>query len=48
VQFGQKADPDQHFAPALGGFALMALLVLLLRLLWRGTQSAPILSQAAE
>ncbi|MCK1743605.1 DUF2029 domain-containing protein [Bradyrhizobium sp. 139] len=48
VQFGQKADPDQHFAPALGGFALMALLVLLLRLLWRGTQPAPILSQAAE
>lgn len=48
VQFGQKANPDQHFAPALGGFALMALLVLLLRLLWRGTQPAPILSQAAE
>jgi len=41
VQFGQKADHSQHFAPALGGFALMALLVLLLRLVWRGTQPAP-------
>lgn len=48
VQFGQKADPDQHFAPAIGGFALMALLVLLLRLLWRATQPAPIVPQAAE
>lgn len=48
IQFGQKADSSQHFAPALGGFALIALLVLLLRLLWRGTQSAFILPQAAE
>jgi len=48
VQFGQKADPNQHFAPALGGFALIALLVLLLRLLWRGTQPVPVLPQAAE
>ena len=47
VQFGQKADPSQHFAPALGGFALMALLVLLLRLLQRGAQPAPALPQAA-
>ncbi|MDA9520088.1 hypothetical protein XI06_06850 [Bradyrhizobium sp. CCBAU 11434] len=47
VQFGQKADPSQHFAPALGGFALMALLVLLLRVLWRGTQPASVLPQAA-
>lgn len=47
VQFGQKADPSQHFAPALGGFALMTLLVLLLRLLWRGTQPAPVLPQTA-
>ena len=31
-----------------GWLRLMALLVLLLRLLWRGTQPAPILSQAAE
>jgi hypothetical protein len=48
VQFGQKADHSQHFAPAIGGFALMTLLVLLLRLLWRGTQPAPALPQAAE
>jgi hypothetical protein len=47
VQFGQKADLDQHSAPALGGFALMALLVLLLTLLWRRTQAAPALPQAA-
>ncbi|WBL79702.1 DUF2029 domain-containing protein [Bradyrhizobium xenonodulans] len=48
MQVGQKADPDQHFAPALGGFALMALLVLLLRLLRRGTRPAPVLPQAAH
>jgi hypothetical protein len=48
IQFGQKADFSQHFAPALGGFALIALLVLLLRLLWRRTQSVLILPQAAE
>jgi hypothetical protein len=47
VQFGQKTDPSQHFAPALGGFALIALLVLLLRLLWRGARPAPVLPQAA-
>ena len=47
VQFGQKADPSEHFAPALGGFALMALLVILLRLVWRGTQPVPALRQAA-
>jgi len=46
VQFGQKADPSQHFAPALGGFALMALLVLLLRLLWRAAQAEPALPRA--
>jgi hypothetical protein len=46
VQFGQKADPSQHFAPALGGFALLALLVLLLRLVWRGAQPASALTQA--
>jgi hypothetical protein len=48
IQYGQKADFSQHFAPALGGFALIALLVLLLRLLWRRTQSVLILPQAAE
>jgi cytochrome b561 len=47
AQFGQKADPSQHFAPALGGFALIALLVLLLRLLWREARPAPVLPQAA-
>ena len=43
----EEGRPNQHFAPALGGFALMALLVLLLRLLWRGTQPARALPQAA-
>ncbi|MFT4119463.1 glycosyltransferase family 87 protein [Bradyrhizobium sp.] len=36
VQFGQKADFNQHFAPAIAGFTLAALLALLLRMLLRG------------
>ncbi|WP_063694683.1 glycosyltransferase family 87 protein [Bradyrhizobium stylosanthis] len=40
--------PGQDFAPALGGFALMALLLLLLGLLWRQAQLAPASSQAAQ
>jgi Glycosyltransferase family 87 len=41
AQFGE------HFVPALGGLALMALLGLVLRLLWRGTQPAPVLPQGS-
>ncbi|MBR1175587.1 DUF2029 domain-containing protein [Bradyrhizobium sp. KB893862 SZCCT0404] len=40
--------PGQDFAPALGGFALMALLLLLLGLLWRQAQLAPASPQAAQ
>ncbi|MBR0718730.1 glycosyltransferase family 87 protein [Bradyrhizobium liaoningense] len=40
AQYGQKVDLDQHFAPAVGGLALMALLALLLRMLLRKTQRA--------
>lgn len=35
AQFGQRVDLDQHFAPAIAGIALIALLGLLLRLLLR-------------
>ncbi len=48
VQFGQKVDLDQHFAPAIAGLAMMALLALLLKVLWRMAQPAQILHQAAE
>ncbi|RZN11113.1 hypothetical protein CWO91_09925 [Bradyrhizobium genosp. SA-3] len=48
AQFGNEADLDDKFTPSIGGFAMMALLALLLRLLWRGLQSAPIVTQAAE
>jgi len=46
AQFGQK--PSQDFAPAMGGFALMALLLLLLGLLWRQAQPAPASPHAAQ
>ncbi|UQR64455.1 DUF2029 domain-containing protein [Bradyrhizobium sp. C-145] len=48
AQFGNEADLDDKFTPSLGGFAMMALLAMLLRLLWRGLQPAPIVTQAAE
>ncbi|UPK38659.1 DUF2029 domain-containing protein [Bradyrhizobium sp. 186] len=48
AQFGNDADMDEKFAPAIGGFALISLLVLLLRLLWRGTQLVTALPQAAQ
>jgi hypothetical protein len=48
AQFGQKVDLDQHFAPAIAGLAMMALLALLLRMLWRAAQPAPAPQQAAE
>lgn len=38
AQFGQKVDPSQHFAPAVAGLAMMALLALLLRILLRGAK----------
>lgn len=51
ARFGNEADltgMDDKFTPSIGGFAMMALLVLLLRLLWRATQPAPIAALAAE
>ncbi|WP_027552362.1 glycosyltransferase family 87 protein [Bradyrhizobium sp. Cp5.3] len=48
AQFGQIADRDQHFAPAIAGLAMMALLALLLKVLWRTAQPAPALPQAAH
>jgi hypothetical protein len=48
AQFGQKVDPDQHFAPAIAGLAMMALLALLLKMLWRGARPAPVLPQVAR
>ncbi|WP_247986543.1 glycosyltransferase family 87 protein [Bradyrhizobium sp. 186] len=48
VQFGQKANPDEHFAPAIAGVAMMALLALLLKILWRRTQSVPAPPQVAS
>lgn len=48
VQFGQKVDLDQHFAPAIGGFALMALLLLLLKLLWSRQRWPLVLSCRTE
>jgi hypothetical protein len=47
VQYGQKVDLDQHFAPAIAGLALMALLGLLLKMLLRGEQPAATLVRAA-
>ncbi|MDA9407656.1 glycosyltransferase family 87 protein [Bradyrhizobium sp. CCBAU 45384] len=52
AQFGEEqaylAGLTDRFAPALGGFAMMALLAVLLRLLWRGMQSASVLPRAAQ
>ncbi|MBB4368194.1 hypothetical protein GGD63_000973 [Bradyrhizobium sp. cir1] len=51
AQFGSGSDlsdMNDKFAPAVGGVAMMALLALLLRLLWRATQPASALSQAAQ
>lgn len=38
AQFGQKVDPAQHFAPAVAGLAMLALLALLLKILLRGAK----------
>jgi hypothetical protein len=51
AQFGDEAfvsGLDDRFAPALGGFAIAAVLALLLRLLWRGLQTTDLLPQAAQ
>ncbi len=51
AQFGNDVDMDDKFAPAIGGFALMSLLILLAKLLRRETQRAPavpLAGQAAE
>lgn len=51
AQFGNEADlsdVDDKFTPAVGGLAMMVLLFLLVRLLWRATQPAPVLPQAAQ
>ena len=41
AQYGQKVDLDEHVTPAIAGLALMALLALLLRILWRKALPAP-------
>jgi hypothetical protein len=49
--YGNEADlpdTDDKFAPAVGGVAMMLLLALLLRVLWRATRPAPVLPQAAQ
>ncbi|AMA55651.1 glycosyltransferase family 87 protein [Bradyrhizobium sp. CCGE-LA001] len=49
AQFGNEVDltgMDDKFAPSIGGFAMMAMLALLLKLLWRATRPAPALAQA--
>jgi len=46
AQFGQK--PGEEFVPAMGGFALMALLLLLLGLVWRQAQPAQAMPPAAQ
>ncbi|MFK4510764.1 DUF2029 domain-containing protein [Bradyrhizobium daqingense] len=51
AQFGNEVDltgMDDKFTPSIGGFAMMALLALLLKLLWRATRPMPALAQAAE
>jgi hypothetical protein len=53
AQFGNVAemtgDDDKFtFTPSIGGLAMMALLAVLLRLLWRATQPAPVVAQPAE
>ncbi|MBR0778256.1 DUF2029 domain-containing protein [Bradyrhizobium diazoefficiens] len=49
--YGNEADlpdMDDKFAPAVGGVAMMLLLALLLRVLWRATRPAPVLREAAQ
>jgi hypothetical protein len=51
AQFGNEADlssMDDKFTPAIGGLAMMVLLVLLLRVLWRAMRLAPVLPHAAQ
>ncbi|MBR0708209.1 glycosyltransferase family 87 protein [Bradyrhizobium liaoningense] len=48
ARLAAQVDPSQHFTPAIGGFALMALLLLLLKLLWSRAQPAPARPQAAQ
>ncbi|QIO32777.1 glycosyltransferase family 87 protein [Bradyrhizobium sp. 1(2017)] len=47
AQFGNEADLTGVDVPSVGGFAMMALLALLLRLQWRATQPALIAPRAA-
>lgn len=48
AQFGQKVDLEQHAAPAIAGLAMIAFLSLLLKVLWRAAQPAPVVQPAAE
>ncbi|WP_431201014.1 glycosyltransferase family 87 protein [Bradyrhizobium betae] len=51
AQFDNEASltaMDDKFAPAVGGFAMLALLMVLLRLLWRGMRPAPVLPESAQ
>ncbi len=48
AQFGPKADTNQHFSPALAGLAMLVLLALLVKMLWRGAWPAPARPQVAR
>jgi hypothetical protein len=51
AQYGNEADlpeMDDKFAPAIGGVAMMLLLALLLRVLWRAARPALALREAAQ
>ncbi|WP_271582253.1 glycosyltransferase family 87 protein [Bradyrhizobium sp. CCBAU 45389] len=48
ARLAAQVDPSRHFTPAIGGFALMALLLLLLKLLWSRGQPAPARPQTAQ
>ena len=48
AKFGNQTDLTGVDAPSVGGFAMTALLALLLRLQWRATQPALVAPRAAE
>lgn len=48
MEFGQRVDLNEHFAPAIGGFAMMTVLALLLKMLWRAAWPALVPPRAAK